>query len=121
MKRWSLLLLLSLASCSASDGASSQGEVSGCPHDLPTGCEGEAPSYAREVAPVIEARCVTCHDYGGVAASKPLGSYAELYKRRSPVLNQIYGCNMPPDGAEPLSAAERQTLLRWLVCNAPDN
>jgi hypothetical protein len=37
------------------------------------------------------------------------------------VLTEVYACQMPPVDADPLSATERQALLAWLVCGAPNN
>jgi len=37
------------------------------------------------------------------------------------VLTRIYGCVMPPASAPPLTPEERQTLLSWFVCGAPEN
>ena len=50
---------------------------------------------------------------------RPFSAYDQVYSQRSQILNQVYACKMPPDGAEPLSPEERKTLLTWLVCGAP--
>lgn len=34
---------------------------------------------------------------------------------------QVFLCNMPPNGATPLTAADKQLLLDWLACGAPNN
>lgn len=108
--------LLLLAGCGEGDGASSA-----CPNDLPASCPSPAPGYAAEIAPIVKARCLLCHDAGGVASDRPLSPYAALYARRSAVLNQVHGCTMPPSGATAPTEAERAALLGWLVCGAPDN
>ena len=34
---------------------------------------------------------------------------------------QVFLCNMPPNGATPITAANKQLLLDWLACGAPNN
>jgi hypothetical protein len=36
-------------------------------------------------------------------------------------LNQVYACNMPPGSAAQPTVQEREALLGWLVCGAPQN
>jgi hypothetical protein len=39
------------------------------------------------------------------------------------MLTQVYRCAMPPDAAiaVPLTTDEREELLTWLYCGAPEN
>jgi hypothetical protein len=104
---------------SGSTGASSGG--GSCPNDLPEGCQAPAPAWAKDVEPIVAARCATCHVTGGTAANRPLTTYAEVFSSRGPVLNQVHACKMPPAGAPPLSAAQRTALQRWLVCGATND
>ncbi len=92
-----------------------------CPNDLPTSCPSPAPSYSSAISPLISARCLVCHSPGGQEASIPFTSYQNVYIERSPMLNQVYACNMPPTGTQQLTAQERNQLLSWLVCGAPNN
>jgi len=92
-----------------------------CPNDLPKSCPSAAPSYQTTVAPIINLRCITCHSPGGQEASRPLQTYSQVYSERSAVLNQVYACNMPPASAAKPTEEERQALLTWLVCGAPQN
>ncbi len=94
-----------------------------CPDDLPSdsACSGATPSYAKDIAPVISARCGACHDPGQISASFPLAPYAKLYGQRRSVLNQIFTCKMPPACAHQLAPDERAALLDWFVCGALDN
>lgn len=91
-----------------------------CPNDLPASC-GTAPSYQATVAPILNAHCLTCHSPGGQQSSLPLQTYSEVYSNRSAVLNQVYSCNMPLAPNPRPSEEERQALLMWLVCGAPQN
>ena len=81
-----------------------------CPNDLPASCPSPAPQWAKDVAPVVASRCASCHVAGGVAADKPLTTYAEVLSRKGSVLNQIHACKMPQEGAPQLTAAERAAV-----------
>lgn len=132
MKHALLPALLLLAACGDTGGSTAGGggagtSVSGaggssnCPDDLPESCPSPAPGWAKDVAPVIEARCSSCHVQGGAAADKPFTTHAQVFSRKGSVLNQVYACKMPPEGATPLSTAERLAIESWLVCGAPDD
>lgn len=92
-----------------------------CPNDLPAACPTPAPGWQATVEPIVGERCQVCHQPGGLSAGFPMTTYQQVYSLRSPMLNQLYACRMPPAGATPPTAAERAALLAWLVCGAPDN
>lgn len=92
-----------------------------CPNDLPAACPTPAPSWDGGVQALIEARCVVCHQAGGLAFDKPFTDYAEVYASRGVMLDQVYSCYMPPPDAGQLDPSERQELLGWFVCGAPNN
>jgi uncharacterized membrane protein len=116
----SLLLGCSTGDRAEADSQQQDAGAGGCPHELPSAC-ASAPSYQAQIAPIVAARCATCHAPGGVEASKPLDTYAALHARRGSVLDQVYNCLMPLPGAPPLTTEERAALLGWLVCDAPEN
>jgi hypothetical protein len=96
------------------------------PHcDIPQNqvCPDPAPSYATDIKPIIDKYCVGCHSPGGVEANRPLIPWAELNARYGSVLQRVYFfCSMPPADAPQLTdPTERETLLGWLECMAPDN
>ena len=117
--------IAALAGCTSSSdpGSSSSSSSSGstCPEDLPAACPASPPSYAKDVAPVIQAACTPCHAPGGEESSRLLTDYAHAFANRGPVLNQVHACRMPPRDAPPLSAEGRKILQEWLVCGAPNN
>jgi hypothetical protein len=104
---------------SSADGASLT-EAAGCDRHLPS-CPASPPSYAQAIVPIFNGRCVVCHYPGTTIARNSFSTYAKVYGDRGTVLDQIYGCVMPPAGSPPLTPAERATVLAWLECGAPDN
>ena len=112
-----------LAACMSDASSASSSSSSGgtCPDDLPAACPASPPSYAKDVAPVIQQSCTPCHAPGGREASRLLTDYAGAFANRGPALNQIHACRMPPQDAPPLGAGGKNTLLTWLVCGAPNN
>jgi hypothetical protein len=101
-------------------GAAGSGQ---CPSDLPGRdvCATATPSYASEVAPIVERRCATCHYPDNTRSRYVFTDYDDVYSARQTVLTRIYGCVMPPDGAPPLTPEERRVLLEWFVCGAADD
>jgi hypothetical protein len=122
------LTVLLAAACSPPNGieydagdSAGGGGGSACPNDLPSSCPADAPGYAATVGPIVSALCADCHAPGGVASNLKLATYAEVYAARSSTLDQVYDCYMPPAGSGTLTLAQRQDLLAWLVCGAPDD
>ena len=108
--------LVALVACASSDAAAPV-----CTDLLPACPESGAPSYAKTVAPLIAATCVNCHAPGGRQSSRPFETYAHLYAQRSPVLNQLHACLMPPVDGPQLSDADKAIIETWLVCGSPNN
>jgi hypothetical protein len=109
------------------DQAEGGGASVACSQVLPT-CPSTPPSYKTDIGPLIVRDCEPCHAPGGVSQDRDLTSYDNVYKLRTTVLTQIYGCLMPPLDAGiadapsgPLDAGDRQLLLQWLECHAPEN
>ncbi len=97
----------------------------GCPSDLPpdTDCPTASPVY-EDVAPIFAARCSICHHAGGLETKYSFDTYAKVHDDttlRTRILTQIYACRMPPSCAPNLAADERSTMLKWLVCGAPES
>jgi hypothetical protein len=116
--------LAAIGACTGGDSSSSSASSStggACPEDLPAACPSPAPSYAKDVAPVIQASCTPCHAPGGKQATRLLTTYDGAHANRSPMLNQIHACRMPPRDAPPLTPEGRAILLAWLVCGAPND
>jgi hypothetical protein len=50
-----------------------------------------------------------------------MGTYDEVHLIRAGILNQVFGCLMPPSCAPQLTPDERQKILQWFVCLTPNN
>jgi hypothetical protein len=85
-------------------------------------------SYAKDVAPILEARCVACHQEGGIGPFA-MSSY-EMVKGFSPMIREVIRTDrMPPYNADPhvgkfsdsknMSPAEIKTLVHWIEAGAP--
>jgi tetratricopeptide (TPR) repeat protein len=90
---------------------------------------GEAPTFTRDVAPIVFARCAACH-HPGEAAPFALLSYADVQKRSAQVVRVTASRFMPPwlpargehafAGDRSLTEAELETLRRWHEAGAPE-
>lgn len=90
---------------------------------VPPSCS-TTPSYANDVEPILQRSCLTCHSPGGDAADRDLTTPAHIMTIESLVSNDVSQCAMPPSGAPSstnVSAADRATILQWLVCGGPNN
>ncbi len=90
-------------------------------------CPDAVPSFTRDIYPnVFALSCVRCHSPTGEEPKKPFTSYQQIYGANGAEANDIYiqvfqACLMPPPGApEQLSDVQRQKLLDWFGCGAPD-
>jgi peroxiredoxin len=85
-------------------------------------------SYARDVAPILQAKCVSCHIKGGIGPFA-MTSY-EVVKGFSPMIREtIRTRRMPPYYADPhigafkndqgLTPDQTKTLVHWIEAGAP--
>jgi hypothetical protein len=96
----------------------------GCPSDFPTDtdCPTASPVYD-DVAPIFAARCSICHRANGLETKFVFDTYAEIHDNdatRADIITQIYSCRMPPSCAPNLLLEERQVMLKWFACSAPE-
>lgn len=107
------------------------------------GCSGEGTvSYARDVEPILQANCLSCHKEGGAgfeASGFSMASYDELMKgtqygamivagdsEGSNLLVLMEGradpsISMPHGSMEPVSKADIDTIRRWIDQGAKKN
>jgi len=85
-------------------------------------------SYAKDVAPILEAKCVGCHQPGSIGPFA-MTSY-EMVKGFSPMIREVIRTDrMPPWNADPhvskfqddksLTKGEIKTLVHWIEAGAP--
>jgi AhpC/TSA family len=85
-------------------------------------------SYSKTIAPIIQQKCVTCHQKGGIAPFA-MDSY-EVVKGFAPtMIESVMSQRMPPYFADPhigkfkndhsISADQRKLLIHWLEAGAP--
>lgn len=85
-------------------------------------------SYANEIAPLIEAKCIACHQEGGIA---PFGfdSYEKVKQFSGMIREAVRTDRMPPWDPDPhvgkfkddksLSGTQIKTLINWVEAGAP--
>ncbi len=102
-------------------------ESVGCP--LPEVAHSARPTYARDVAPIIQQNCQECHRPGQVGPF-PLETYEQARKRASDIAAVVDDRTMPPWKANPhvgpkfrdvrtLSEADIDTIITWVENDAP--
>ncbi|HEY8572326.1 redoxin family protein [Phenylobacterium sp.] len=85
-------------------------------------------TYVKDVAPILEARCVACHSPGGIGPFA-MTSY-DMVKGFAPMIREVIRTDrMPPYAADPrvghfsdsknLTPAEIKTLVHWVEAGAP--
>ncbi|MEQ1898575.1 MAG: hypothetical protein ABL971_14445 [Vicinamibacterales bacterium] len=90
---------------------------------------GAAPTFYRDVLPVLQANCQTCHQkqgasFGGLVAPMPLTTYDEVRPWAKAIATAVESRQMPPWLASPatkgvflnergLTAAQIATLVAW--------
>ncbi len=85
-------------------------------------------SYVKDVAPILEKKCVACHEEGGIGPFA-MKDYATV-KGFSPMIREVIRTDrMPPYNADPhvgkfaddknLSPAEIKTIVHWVEAGAP--
>jgi uncharacterized membrane protein len=124
MTRWfvALLVCVAAAGCVSSGDATGTAVSASCSGvTMPASCPTTTPSYKTDVAPVLANYCASCHAAGGEQSDKPLDTYQGASSLVTNMENQIAGCSMPPSSDAQPTAAERETVLAWIVCGAPNN
>ncbi len=89
-----------------------------------TSCQSPAPSWSRDVQPIVDRSCAPCHLRGGVAATTghDFSTYAGVFSQQADIKGRVETCMMPLAGGDaPLSTSDGDKLLDWIACGAPDN
>jgi len=85
-------------------------------------------SYAKDIAPILEARCVECHSEGNIGPWK-MSNYRRVKSFASMIRETVLAKRMPPWHADPhfqnysngasLTPEESKTLVDWIDRGAP--
>ncbi|HZZ31677.1 MAG TPA: redoxin family protein [Phenylobacterium sp.] len=100
----------------------------GCLVDFPAREKKAQITYVKDVAPILEAKCVACHEEGGIGPFA-MKNY-EMVKGFSPMIREVLRTDrMPPYNADPhvgkfsddknLSPAEIKTIVHWVEQGSP--
>jgi uncharacterized membrane protein len=116
--RWMLVIV---AVAVAAGPAACGSEGGSCEDVTPASCPEGAPSYASDVAPLLQKYCTKCHAPGGEQSSIPFDTLSGVQAYKAEMQHELGECEMPPAGDSQPSAAEREKILAWLVCGAADN
>ena len=88
-----------------------------------------APTFSKDVAPIIYKNCTVCHRPGEIGPFSML-TYAETRPWVKAIATQVNNGTMPPWHADPaystfindrrLSAADKDTIVKWVAAGAPE-
>ena len=88
-----------------------------------------APTFSKDVAPIIYKNCTVCHRPGEIGPFSML-TYAETRPWVKAIATQVTNGTMPPWHADPaystfindrrLSAADKDTIVKWVAAGAPE-
>jgi hypothetical protein len=105
-------LMAGLVACGGGGGGSGGATAVVTPQEVDG--SGQMLSYAADIAPILQARCVGCHNSGdNPLAPFSLDGEAQANSFRSAINFVMQGNTMPPADAPQPTASERAKLLAW--------
>ncbi len=115
-----IIIIASQVGCSkSSDGGYGGGGSNNPPT---TNCNGNNPSFANDVFPLMQTKCATnsgCHGAGSTNSGGPFTSYALINAKASNIKSQVSSGNMPKTGS--ITSTEKNTIICWVNNGATDN
>ena len=94
--------------------------------------DAEGVTFERQIAPILEARCVRCHGDKTLEAGLDLRRRATIFKggdsgpavvagdvKKSLLLERIEAGEMPPKGEGVLDNEQREIIRQWIAAGAP--
>ncbi|MBK8390941.1 MAG: cytochrome c [Saprospiraceae bacterium] len=89
-------------------------------------CNTASVSYQSDIAPIIQANCLSCHALGSTVTSVNLQGHAKFSERSkngsiSGVINHKPGFSPMPQGGAKLSNCNIQKIEAWIASGSPNN
>ena len=92
---------------------------------------GAAPTFSKEVAPILFQHCSTCHRQNGIGSNAPFASYETVRPWAKAIKEKVLLREMPPWPADPkvsvkfrndsrLSQRDIEILVAWANAGAPE-
>jgi hypothetical protein len=126
MFRTGILVLGLVAAACGTSTKSTDADVAApnCTYIDASACINPPPSYATDIAPMLDQACnSTCHAPG--VGPWPLSNYDDVFDWADIISNDVSLCKMPPEdagaGNGQLTDTQRATLLDWVACGSPNN
>jgi mono/diheme cytochrome c family protein len=103
------------------------------PSEDPAGGDTAAVSFANDVHPILQSRCINCHGGDRIEGDLVMLSYAELLSggesgaviipgnAAGSLLYQLAESGEMPKRGANLNAAQLELILQWINAGAPDN
>ena len=121
MKRSRLVVFVSLICLTAAAVVITRGDL--------TGAEAAAPTFSKDIAPILVKNCISCHRPGEIAPMS-LMSYKEVRPWAKSIREKVARREMPPWHADPahgewtndrrLSQKEIDAIVAWVDGGAPE-
>src|SRR5256885_893397 len=100
------------------------------PHQIVAAHDKAAPTFSKDVAPILFKHCATCHGIGELASKVPLVSYDDAHSRAEKIKQQVIAREMPPWPADPakslkfrndarLGQQDIDTIVAWVNAGTP--
>jgi hypothetical protein len=126
LRRFAFAMVLGGVGCSSPGDGQSPEAAPHCALVAPSSCQMPVPSWSRDIQPIVNQTCAPCHFPGGQALKQvpyDYSTYAGIHRAPATTIeNQLRSCLMPQDGGNaPLTTAEGDAILNWIVCGEPDN
>lgn len=97
---------------------------------IPAAASSAAPTFTKNVAPILFKSCVRCHRPGDIASAAPFLSYDTVRPWAKAIKEKVLKREMPPWSADPLKSVkfrndprlaprEIDTLVGWVDAGAP--
>ena len=120
------LVLMGVAVLGLYGCESDSGGDEACNVEPPMACPSDGPTYA-DIEPILQERCVVCHDGDPDNALCPdsmcwaLEDYTHVKDWKDSIRAAMISCSMPPPESNvTMTNTERMEILEWIRCGTPE-